>query len=405
MTNSALSSSQHQFKIWMPYNTFLACFIGVVVVIGWWFDLEGSRLPWLIYPALAMVGLLACLWTFLAVAYPATRLMLPGITAVGLLCLSGYFIIFLTIDGLSQNPFAAGVIGLIMTSLLLCYSFLGTALVSLLVLMGMIGLAYRYTNVVLAVIPGWLGVRVMRVFVSLWLHDYEAAVQDSTIVLETAKTGWYLARLHMLESYAFRCGAYTGLGKLDKALEDVNQMVELNPDYEYIYLNRAFIYLKLGKLDLSEAALKKGFTLETSPRGQIYLHLYQGEWHYAQQDYEQALHAFKAALKIPSEANEDVHSTIYTCLSQLDFMQGNVDAAKAHMEQAYALNRYNFAAQLGLIVIRYAQGERAEVVNQWRGLIVQYPKLADADWVTQAYYQWTPKMAEVARQIIAEIAD
>jgi tetratricopeptide (TPR) repeat protein len=403
MTNSPLSSSQQQFKTWMPYIALLACFVGAVVVFGWLFDPEGQWQPWLIFPTLAMVGFLTSLWVFLAPAYPATRLLLPMTTVFGLIFQALYLLFFILGDLLLESPVAAGIIALTITGGLGCYVF-SLVLVYLLIMMGKAELGYRYTKAILALLPGWTFLRLTQALVLIWLQHYEAALADCNIVVEATQSGGFLARAIALDGHAMRCAAYGGLNEFEKALEDVSTIEKLRPNYEYIYIYRAYIHLHMNNLNAAESTLKKGFSLVATPRGEMYLLLYQGVLHYIQQTYEQAHHSFKAVLKIPAESDEDVHSQAYTYLGCMTFEQGDTATARTQLERACVLHKYSNKARAGLAIVRYSQGEHEAAVTIWRTMAVEHPRMKNADWVVQDYFQWTPKMAEVARQIIAEIA-
>lgn len=55
---------------------------------------------------------------------------------------------------------------------------------------------------------------------------------------------------------------YVELGKFEDAVKDYTKAIELRPDYEYHYSDRANAYEKLGKKDLAEADKKKAEELE-----------------------------------------------------------------------------------------------------------------------------------------------
>jgi tetratricopeptide (TPR) repeat protein len=77
-------------------------------------------------------------------------------------------------------------------------------------------------------------------------QEYQNAVDTFTRVLKQEKD---FSRM----SLDYRASSLVNLNKYKEALEDINELIKLEPKYYRYYRNRAFLYEKLGKKDLAEA--------------------------------------------------------------------------------------------------------------------------------------------------------
>ncbi len=63
--------------------------------------------------------------------------------------------------------------------------------------------------------------------------------------------------------YSNRCTAYIALEQYEKAMEDADECVRLQPSWAKGYLRRGSVYFRMGQLEKSEVVLKEG--LEVCP--------------------------------------------------------------------------------------------------------------------------------------------
>jgi len=69
-----------------------------------------------------------------------------------------------------------------------------------------------------------------------------------------------------VEAYYNRGTAYAELGEYDRAIEDYNKAIELNPDLAEAYNNRGIAYAKLGEHDRAREDMLRAGNLFTNER-------------------------------------------------------------------------------------------------------------------------------------------
>merc|ERR1719421_2706340 len=85
-------------------------------------------------------------------------------------------------------------------------------------------------------------------------EQYERAVKHLTVALSLDE------KSHVL--YSNRCTAYIALENYDKAMEDADECVRLQPSWAKGYLRRGSVYFRMGQLEKSEVVLKEGLELD-----------------------------------------------------------------------------------------------------------------------------------------------
>ena len=85
-------------------------------------------------------------------------------------------------------------------------------------------------------------------------EQYERAVKHLTVALSLDE------KSHNL--YSNRCTAYIALEQYDKAMEDADECVRLQPAWAKGYLRRGSVYFRMGQLEKSEVVLKEGLELD-----------------------------------------------------------------------------------------------------------------------------------------------
>ena len=85
-------------------------------------------------------------------------------------------------------------------------------------------------------------------------EHYERAVKHLTVALALDE------KSHVL--FSNRCTAYIALEQYDKAMEDADECVRLQPSWAKGYLRRGSVYFRMGQLEKSEVVLKEGLELD-----------------------------------------------------------------------------------------------------------------------------------------------
>jgi len=85
-------------------------------------------------------------------------------------------------------------------------------------------------------------------------EQYDRAVKHLTVALSLDE------KSHVL--YSNRCTAFIALEEYDKAMEDADECVRLQPSWAKGYLRRGSVYFRMGQLEKSEVVLKEGLELD-----------------------------------------------------------------------------------------------------------------------------------------------
>ena len=85
-------------------------------------------------------------------------------------------------------------------------------------------------------------------------ENYERAVKHLTVALSLDE------KSHVL--YSNRCTAYIALEQYDRAMEDADECVRLQPTWAKGYLRRGRVYFRMGQLERAERVLKEGLELD-----------------------------------------------------------------------------------------------------------------------------------------------
>ena len=85
-------------------------------------------------------------------------------------------------------------------------------------------------------------------------ENYERAVKHLTVALSLDE------KSHVL--YSNRCTAYIALEQYERAMEDADECVRLQPTWAKGYLRRGSVYFRKGELERAERVLKEGLELD-----------------------------------------------------------------------------------------------------------------------------------------------
>jgi len=85
-------------------------------------------------------------------------------------------------------------------------------------------------------------------------EQYERAIKHLTVALSLDE------KSHVL--YSNRCTAYIALEQYDKAMEDADECVRLQPSWAKGYLRRGSVFFRMGELEKAEVVLKEGLELD-----------------------------------------------------------------------------------------------------------------------------------------------
>ena len=87
--------------------------------------------------------------------------------------------------------------------------------------------------------------------------DYEKAIEEYDEALRLNP--------EYANAYASRGGAYMLLGQYERAIQDFDEAIRLNPEYANAYYLRAFTYQSLGEQELADRDFQKAKELGYEP--------------------------------------------------------------------------------------------------------------------------------------------
>ncbi len=101
---------------------------------------------------------------------------------------------------------------------------------------------------------------ILRAAVLSSKNQHDAALMELSTVFEEI-TPDLLSMALMLRAYIHCC-----LGKLERAIEDIDSTIELEPDWQAAHINRGYYFGRTGQLDLAFESLKEAETKELELR-------------------------------------------------------------------------------------------------------------------------------------------
>jgi tetratricopeptide (TPR) repeat protein len=143
--------------------------------------------------------------------------------------------------------------------------------------------------------------------------------------------------------YAALAAALTG--ELDRALEIVNEGVELHPHAAVLYNTLAAVHERRGDMAAAAQAAERGLH-EDGSIPQLFKTL--RDCLYRSSRYDEALEAFQRAIKLDPALGDDV----YFKLGNIRFKWQEKDQALAYWERALALNPENEVIRTNLDLVR-----------------------------------------------------
>lgn len=118
------------------------------------------------------------------------------------------------------------------------------------------GRALEDFNTAIEINPHYLQAYMNRGLIYLKVNDFENALKDYNSILDLMRpydTSGNVLNPAVSDALGNRGLIYSGMGQYEKALNDLDLAVKLNPANPVNYLNRAFVYHKLGRIGEARA--------------------------------------------------------------------------------------------------------------------------------------------------------
>lgn len=180
---------------------------------------------------------------------------------------------------------------------------------------------------------------------------------------------------------------------------------KLRPDAELSYIASALAYMNMADFDIALDEVESGLASKTTPAGKAQLYTIQGMVLYRKGDYDRAEQAYDLAVtgSLDSPIQKLVYPSLYRNQAVVAFVKGDTANARLLLEKALAIQPDDQSLIAALAVIAHASGDVPEALKLWQSVSAKETKFMDATWISNDYYKWSPKMADVARQIITEL--
>lgn len=183
--------------------------------------------------------------------------------------------------------------------------------------------------------------------------------------------------------YAIRSALYLGKREFEKALADSDRLVELQPNNEIGYANRAAAKMFLGNYDGAIDDCQTGLDRHATASGKALLHNNLGTAHRMAGDYHEAMLNYNLAMGTGLNQREKymIHPSIMTNQGILYHLKQEYENAKAYFNQAMGINPGFHKSSVGLAVARYKLGQVGEAQRIWMDILKKEPRYRDAQYL------------------------
>lgn len=229
------------------------------------------------------------------------------------------------------------------------------------------------------------------------LGDVAGAIEDYTAAIDSERKA-------SPNLYGMRSALYLSRRDFARALEDTDKLLELNPQSEIGFANRAAARMFLGDTHGAIDDANRGLEHSQSPSGKALLYNNRGTAHRLQGDLTAAISDYNLALSVALQPQEQrvVHPSIITNQGIIYYLQEEYDQAKAYFQQAQNIMPGFFRALAGLAISRFKMGQMEEARQIWQDIIQREPRYKDARWL-QRELNWPLEMMADTAEFIDKV--
>jgi tetratricopeptide (TPR) repeat protein len=201
--------------------------------------------------------------------------------------------------------------------------------------------------------------------------------------------------------YGIRSALYLGKREFEKALDDTNRLLELHPQAEVGYANRATARMYLGDVKGAIDDCNRGLALDNSASGAALLYNNRGTAHRLDNQFTAAMSDYNLAMstKLNPRQKKMVHPTILSNQGIIYYLKEEFDQARAYFQQAVGMNPDFLKGRAGLAVARYKLGQEDEARKIWRELVAKKRQYRNSSWL-QRELNWPMSMMADAADLI-----
>lgn len=222
------------------------------------------------------------------------------------------------------------------------------------------------------------------------LGDVDGAIDDYTAAMEQLPTTDPAL-------YGIRAALYLGKREYQKALEDSDKLLQLQPRSEVGFANRAAARMFLGDTGGAIEDCTRGLEVENSPSGKSLLYNNRGTAYRLQGDYAESMADYNVSLSValPEREKIMIHPAIITNQGIVYYLQGNYENARVYFQEANALNQGFYKAVAALAAARYKLDQVPEAQKLWMELLRAEPRYRDAPFLQHDLHLPMQMMADI----------
>ncbi|MGJ3240365.1 MAG: tetratricopeptide repeat protein [Anaerolineae bacterium] len=219
----------------------------------------------------------------------------------------------------------------------------------------------------------------------VFLHTQRAALRNALGDIDGAIADYSAAIQHSKSDlpalYGIRSALYLGKRQYAQALDDSEHVLQLEPDSEIGYANRAAAKMFLGDIDGAIRDCDDGLAVadHLSASGRALLYNNRGTAYRIQGDYAEAMSNYNLALSTALEPRHKqmIHPSVMTNQGLLYYLMQEIENARVYFQQALDTNPAFHKAMAGLAVTRFRLGQASEARKLWKDLIALEPRYRD----------------------------
>lgn len=204
--------------------------------------------------------------------------------------------------------------------------------------------------------------------------DIDGAIVDYSAAIDNANR-------EVPALYGIRSALYLGKRDYESALKDSNRLLELQPQSEIGFANRAAARMFLGDVEgaIDDCTTGLEETKKISPSGKALLYNNRGTAYRIQGDYGEAMSNYNLAMSasLPEQQKKLIHPSVMTNQGILYYLMQEIENARVYFQQALDTNPKFYKAMAGLAISRFKLGQAMEARKLWKDLIALEPRYRD----------------------------
>jgi tetratricopeptide (TPR) repeat protein len=183
--------------------------------------------------------------------------------------------------------------------------------------------------------------------------------------------------------YALRSALYLGKREFELAMADSNKLLELAPESEIGYANRAAARMFLGDVEGAIRDCDAGLEKKNTASGKALLYNNRGTAYRLSGEYSEAMSNYNLAMSAALSPQEKkvIHPSITTNQGLIYYLQKDFENARVYFQQAINTNPAFNKALVSLAAARYKLGQLADAQKLWLDVLKEEPRYRDSQYL------------------------